>query len=90
MDAYNVYKPLALRHNEIYKKLVKERDILEEDEDIKEAKKLVKDHTVYSQEFKVSFKLMKELVTNYVVVSWQEERSEIISWDRWMDTCHVM
>ena len=74
-----MYKPLAQRHNKIYKKLVKEKDTLKEDEDIKKAKKLIRHHTVYSQEFQVSFILMDQLVIEHGFLSWQEKNGDIIS-----------
>ena len=59
--------------------MINERDTLKHDEVIKEAKKLIRDHTMYSQEFKVSFRLMEEYVKDHGVVSWLEENGEIIS-----------
>ena len=33
---------------------------------------------------------MEQLVIEHGVVSWEEKNDDIISWDRWIDTCHVM
>ena len=58
-DLYNAYKPLALQHNEIYRKLVKEKNDLVEDEDIREANKLIHDHNIYPQELKLLSSYLK-------------------------------
>ena len=54
-DLYNAYKPLALQHNEVYIKLVKENNELVKDEDLQWENKLIHNHSIYTQKFKISF-----------------------------------
>ena len=56
-ELYNGYKPLALKHKKIYKKLTKERDEWVEDVDIQEANRLIHDYKVFTKEFNKKFKI---------------------------------
>lgn len=68
-NSYSGYKPLGIPHNEIYRNIVKENELVEY-EDIQEENELIQVHNVYTHEFKDILKLFENLVVENGAPTW--------------------
>ena len=64
---YTKYKSMAQKHNELVKKLIEEKEELEDVEDVWEENRLLQAHNRYTKEIKVTLKFFEHLVIEYGV-----------------------
>ena len=75
---------MALQHNEMTKKLTKEKEEHVEDEDIQEVARLLQVHKKYTKEIKETCELLTHLLIEHGVPSWHNDNKWIIGWEMWI------